>query len=220
MTKTLTDSINRFVALWKRGVANHRLAAKLYSRTRDEYNTEANREFKAQEGFSSWRPTQWTLLYFIGKCVDIMDAGVKDGTWDPEKQTGVISTVYLHFNRPTLPLAMRRKNLSIAEQERLFHEGAILADIHGKQRTVSIRYMQIKDLNQLYDNNGHKRSIIDQIKWMQSQQKPNCVILNDGSIDVKHHCILTPPMIAKLLGTPPYPLKATTLFQLAQKVNK
>ena len=220
MAQSIMAAVKRFLVSWNQSSNLRYLSAKIYSRACDEWNTMAKSTFKGLEEFSSWRPTQWTLLYFIGKCIEVKDEAVKNDTWDPEEQTGVVSEVYMNFNRPTIPLAMRRKNITIAEQERLFHNGAILSDINGKPRHVSIRYMQIKDLNQLYDNNGHKRSIIDQIKWLQNNQKPNFEILADGTIHVKHNCFITPNMMEKLLGTAPYPLKATTLFQLAQKVNK
>lgn len=220
MTKTVDSAIKQFVADWKKSCELRSNAAAIYSQAVDEWNSAAKTAFKSLAEFASWTPRQWTLLYFIGKYMEIKKQATKDETWNPNRQTDVISALYMNFSRPCVPLAMRRKKLTVAEQERLFTEGAILADITGRQRHISIRYMQVKHLEQLYDNKGHRRSIVQQIAWLRQHQKTNFEILPDGTVHVKHHCFITPDLMARLLNTKPYPLKATTLFQLAQAVDK
>ena len=220
MTKSITSSVMQFVRIWNASSDLRYKAAAVYSKACDEWDSNARNTFKGLAEFSSWRDCQWTLLYFIGKYMEVKEDAIHNRTWNPEKQTDVISSVYMNFARPSIPLAMRRKGLTVAEQERLFREGAIIADINGKQRHVSIRYMKEKHISQLYDNSGHRRSILEQLKWIKDNQGPNFAILSDGTIEVKHHCYITPALLEKLLKSEPYPLKATTLFKLAQVVKK
>ena len=175
---TLNYAIKRFQAAWHSSAENRMRAARVYTRAVDEFDLSARQAFHELVDFQNWTPMQWRLLYHIG--------------------AGTIAPEYMDFARPSLPLSMQRRGLKIDQQLDIFDNGLVLADITGKMRTVKLRYLLDKHLAQVFDDKGHRRSVIQQLKWIQDQQKPNCEVLPDGRVRIRHACILTTAMITRL----------------------
>jgi len=175
---TLNSAIKRFQAAWHSSAEDRMRGARIYTRAVDEFDLGARSAFHDLVDFQNWTAMQWRLLYHIG--------------------AGNIAPEYMDFARPSLPLSMYRRNLSIDTQLDIFDNGLALADITGKVRTVKLRYLQDKHLVQVFDDNGHRRSIIQQLKWLQDHQKPNFEVLRDGRLRVRHACIITQAMFKRL----------------------
>ena len=199
--KSIKSSVKRFISAWNKSVELKYEAAVIYAEACDTWSLDAKRAFHDLATFSAWTPMQWTLLYYIGK--------------------NVIPACYINFVRPTLPLAMRRHKVSYEEMEQIYYHGANLADINGKLRNVSVRVLQIFHISQLFDEEGHRRSVLQQMKFINDRQTPNYEVLDDGTIHVRHHCYITKTALIKILTDPDkQPLSASELFMLAQKVNR
>lgn len=199
-TKTLKSAVRRFRTAWGSSVESRYKAACIYAEAVNTWDLYAKQVFHDLEEFANWGPFQWRLLYQIG--------------------SGAVAKCYIDFNRPSLPLAMARRGIDVEEQERIFDDGLFVADISGKVKTVSLRYLQDKHLSQVWDEDGNKRTILQQIKWLQDHQQGNFEILPDGSIRVHHACYITPAVLARLLVTKPYPLSALDLTKLAASVPR
>lgn len=197
---TVKSLIKRFCIIWRTGVEARYKAACVYAEAVNEFDLSAKQAFRELEEFSNWTPMKWSLLYHIG--------------------CGNIPKCYLDFNRPSIPLAMRRIGITPDEQERIFMEGVFAADINGKVRCIKLRHLQEKILTQVWDENGHKRSILQQLKWLQDHQKSNFDVLPDGTIHVHHRCYISPALLVKLLRTKPYPLSAADLRTVADAVRR
>lgn len=215
MSKTINSAIKQFTTYWNKAVELRFKAAKIYAAACNQWDYGARNAFKGLTDFSSWTREQWNLLYFIGSVTTVKDAHGND------IERGIIPPCYIGFARPSLPLCMRRHKVPYTDMEKLFKEGAILADINGKQKLIQIRYLQNKHIRQLYDENGHKRSILQQLKWLRDHQRPNIEVLDGGIIHVHHRCYINKETLLKVLTESDNPpLTAAELFIAAQKVAR
>ena len=175
---TLNYAIKRFQAAWHSSAEDRMRAARVYTRAVDEFDLNARQAFHELVDFQNWTAMQWRLLYHIG--------------------AGNIAPEYMDFARPSLPLSMQRRGLPVGLQQDIFDNGLVMTDITGKQRIVKLRYLLDKHLAQVFDDKGRRRSVLNQIKWMQDHQKPNCEVLADGRVRIRHACILTSAMVKRL----------------------
>jgi hypothetical protein len=176
---TINSMIKRFTVAWHTSVEARYKAASIYADASNTWDTAARKAFWELEEFKNWTPTQWRLLYKIG--------------------SGAVAKCFLDYSRPTIPLALERRGVTVKDQERMFAEGISVADITGKVKIVKLRYVQEKHIYQVWDEYGRRRSVLQQLKYLQDNQKSNFDILPDGTIHVHHHCYITPTTFVKLL---------------------
>ena len=179
MSKTINSMIKRFVVAWHASVESRYKAACIYAEASNTWDTAARQAYWDLEEFKNWTPTQWRLLYKIG--------------------SGAVAKCFLDYSRPTIPLALARRGISVKDQEQLYANGISVTDINGKVKIIKLRYVQEKHIYQVWDDKGHKRSILQQIKYLQDHQKSNFDVHTDGTIRVHHGCYITPTMLFKLL---------------------
>lgn len=178
-TKTINSMIKRFTVAWHASAESRYKAAGIYAEASNTWDTAARKAFWELDEFKNWTPTQWRLLYKIG--------------------SGAVAKCFLDYSRPTIPLALERRGVTVKEQERMFAEGLSVADITGKVKVIKLRYVQEKHISQVWDEYGRRRSILQQLKYLQDHQKSNFDVLPDGTIHVHHRCYITPTMLFKLL---------------------
>jgi len=192
---TLKSCVKRFCVAWHNSVELRIKAAQIYAKAVNEWSTVAKDVFRNLEEFKNWTPMQWRLLYYIG--------------------SEAIPKCYLDFKNPTIPLAMRRRGVSITEMEHVFEKGLFCADINGKVRCLKLRSVQEKHISQVWDEKGHKRTILQQLKWIQDNQNSNFDVLPNGVILVHHKCYITPELLAGLISVMPQEARDT----LAEKAG-
>ena len=176
---TINSMIKRFTVAWHTSVEARYKAARIYAEASNTWDTAARKAFWELEEFKNWTPTQWRLLYKIG--------------------SGAVAKCFLDYSRPTIPLALERRGVTVKDQERMFAEGISVADITGKVKIIKLRYVQEKHIYQVWDEYGRRRSVLQQLKYLQDNQKSNFDILPDGTIHVHHRCYITPTTFMKLL---------------------
>jgi hypothetical protein len=197
--KSIDSAAKRFTIKWNDSIETRYKAACIYAEACNELSYEASSAFKSLKCFANWKHSQWRLLYYIG--------------------SGAIPKCYLDFHCVSVPLALRLRGVSYEEQEEIYNKGLNLADISGKVRNVKMRDIQVKHILQVWDTNGQKRSILQQLKWLQDRQKANFDVLPDGTVRVNHRCYITPATMVQLLSTRPYPVKKAALAEVMKVVS-
>lgn len=192
-TKTINAVIKRFTVAWRTSIESRYKAARIYAEAANTWDTAARKAFWELDEFKNWTPTQWRLLYKIG--------------------SDAVAKCFLDYSRPTIPLALERRGVSVEDQERMYAKGIPVADITGKVKVIKLRYVQEKHIYQVWDEYGRKRSIMQQLKYLQDHQQSNFDVLPDGTIHVHHRCYITPATMLKLLRS------SAVLRDIARKVG-
>lgn len=164
---SIKEAMDFFVSKWGESVDSRLEACKAYAKAVDMNSRTAYTTFHSLPRFKHWTRRQWNFVYFVGR--------------------NRIDPVYIDFKTPSIPLMFAARKVPLAVQRSIARAGLDVANLRGEVINVPLISLQVKQVEQVFDEKGKKRTVEEQKDWIKKHQRPNFEVVDDVLI-VHHSC--------------------------------
>ena len=167
---SIKEAMELFISKWGESVEARLEACEAYAKAVTMNSRTAYTTFHAIPRFKHWTRRQWNFYYFIGR-----------------KR---IDPVYLDFKTISIPLMFAARKVPLSVQRSIARAGLEVANLRGEVINVPLISLQVKQVEQVFDENGKKRTVEQQKDWIKKHQRPNFEVIDDTLV-IHHSCIIT-----------------------------
>ena len=168
--QSIKEAMEFFSTHWAVSVDARLAACEAYAKAVTMNSRIAYTTFHAMPRFKHWTQRQWKFYYYIGR-----------------KR---IDPLYMDFKTISIPLMFASRQVPLTVQRSIFRTGLDVVNLRGEVVTVPLISLQVQQVEQVFDENGKKRTVEQQKEWIKKHQRPNFEVIDD-SLVIHHSCIIT-----------------------------
>ena len=162
--------VNFFEGKWDKSLDRRIEACEAYAHAINNFGPDAKAQFKDSYQQQNFKENQWRVIYLVG--------------------SDVLAPEWLDYRNYSIPLSLVANKVNMDTQYDIYENGIDLYTIDGNTRHVDAKALRVKDINQLFKENGEQRTMEEQIQWLEDRQHPNINVMEDGSLHVHHRCYI------------------------------
>lgn len=196
----LKEAVAQFAMKWEASVALRLEACKIYADAIDSGSRAAKDEFENIPRFRNWTQKQWRFVYLSGK--------------------GLIDPQLVDYKNISVPIAFADRLVKPAVQRSIFRAGLEMYTVRGELITVKFKDLKVGHIYQVFDEDGNRRSMEEQIKYILDQQKPNVEVVSKGLLLVHHGCYLHKEELLDIITNPALGISIADIIEYKKGRNK